>query len=28
MIESMEKIDKLDLSIINCLQKDGSLSQR
>ncbi|KAG1460102.1 hypothetical protein G6F57_014378 [Rhizopus arrhizus] len=28
MIEQMEKIDKLDLSIISCLQKDGALSQR
>lgn len=28
MIDNMEKIDKLDLSIISCLQIDGALSQR
>ncbi|AOU92773.1 ArsR family transcriptional regulator [Achromobacter xylosoxidans] len=28
MIEFMEKIDKFDLNIISCLQREGSLSQR
>lgn len=28
MIEAMEKIDEIDLKILSCLQKDGSISQR
>ncbi|MDQ6435603.1 Lrp/AsnC family transcriptional regulator [Mesorhizobium sp. LHD-90] len=28
MIEKMEKIDAIDLKILTCLQKDGSISQR
>lgn len=28
MNDKLEKIDKFDLSIISCLQKDGALSQR